>query len=244
MRIILLQRCPLFWRRIQTCNVGNTLEHAIQMLCSVVWLPLTITANVSSWGKCVLDPWCACIPLRQQKLGLAMFSVNLRGYAQSMCREFITRHIKCREFIFKMVTCNFFLTFRVLKCFLEILDILDTSIIRHSRRIDKLLDALSANLDGNCKSCPRWACTEQCSLRWTDNHRMRRCSTWACLQHTSMAIVTMKDEDVGCWMKSSFVARAFIEKDVLECGLKQKADKIYSFSLFHLIVSSLHRNVE
>ncbi len=55
----------------------------------------------------------------------------------------------------------------------------------------------------------------------------------------------MKDEDAGCWMKNSFVAKAFIVKDALGCGLKQKANKVLSSSLlFHLMALSLCKNME
>ncbi len=39
----------------------------------------------------------------------------------------------------------------------------------------------------------------------------------------SAAMVKMKDEDAGRWMKNGFAARVFIEKDALGCGLRQKA---------------------
>ncbi len=91
--------------------------------------------------------------------GLAMSSVNWCQHVQSMCQEFITRHVKCREcreFILKMGTCNFFFYFSSFRGFFgnswhswhidnstfstyQQFDILDGSTIRHSRHVDKLL---------------------------------------------------------------------------------------------------------
>ncbi len=71
-------------------------------------------------------------------------------YRVDVCGEFITQHVKCREcreFIFNIVTFNFF-DFSNFWGSFEILDILDTSTIRH---VDKLLhnrelfDTSSAN---------------------------------------------------------------------------------------------------
>ncbi len=38
----------------------------------------------------------------------------------------------------------------------------------------------------------------------------------------------MQDENVEHWMENSILARAFIMKDALGYGLKQKADKAFS----------------
>ncbi len=55
----------------------------------------------------------------------------------------------------------------------------------------------------------------------------------------------MKDGDLGCWMKNCFVARAFIMKHALGCGLKQNANKVFSFFLLlHRMTSLLRQNVE
>ncbi len=54
------------------CKTGNRLEH--EWSYTVLWqwggvrLPLDITANVCTWGTCVLDPRFTCTPLRQQTL--------------------------------------------------------------------------------------------------------------------------------------------------------------------------------
>ncbi len=43
-----------------------------------------------------------------------------------------------------------------------------------------------------------------------------------------MAVVMMNNKDVGCWMKNGFAAKVFMVNEALGCGLRQKANKIFS----------------
>ncbi len=72
--------------------------------------------------------------------------------------------------------------------------------------------------------------------------KRQECLPTICLR---MAIVTMKDENVRYWMKNGFPATVFVVKNALGRNLKQKANKVFSFSLLlYLMAVSLSQNVE